>query len=74
MKLRFHTFSGMQVPITTGELDEVREAAANYLLRAHRVGYDITTLQKGREWEIITTSNSEGFMVTDHDGILQIHD
>lgn len=74
MKLRFHTFSGMQVPVTTGEESEVREAAAEYLQRAHRVGYDITTLIKGRQWEVITKSNSEGFMVTDHDGILQIHD
>jgi hypothetical protein len=71
-KLRFHTYSGMQIPLTTGEMDEVRAYAANYLWTRRR-GYEVTILQRGIEWEVQTRANIEGFIVTDEDGILKIH-
>lgn len=74
MKLRFHTYSGMQVPITVGDMDDVREAAADYLYKRWKSGdYTISILNRGIEWELITQENEKGYAVTDEDGILKVH-
>lgn len=72
-KLRFHTYSGMQIPVDTGEFQDIRDRAARYLRAKRKQGFSVETLERGMQWEIQTPSNLQGFMVTDEDGILQIH-
>lgn len=77
MRLTFHTYSGMAFPITDGhecDIDDAREAAADYIWEARKRGHDVAVLQPGREWEIQTESNREGLAVTDSDGILAMHE
>lgn len=72
-KLRFHTYSGMQIPVDTGELTEIRERAASYIRSKRSQNYEVVTIERGIQWEIQTPSNLEGFVVTDDDGVLMIH-
>lgn len=74
MELKFHTHSGMSVPITEGDNEDCREAAADYLLTARAKGHDVCTVEKGKKYEVISQSNSQGMFVTDDDGLLVLWD
>lgn len=69
--VRFLTYSGMSVPLLeSNELDELRAYAARYLRDELERGSDVTTQERGREWEVITPENREGYFVSDNDGYL----
>jgi hypothetical protein len=71
--LRFVTFSGMTIPLTeSDEVSELRSSAARYLQDARERGSELTTLERGSEWEIITESNRDGIGISDADGVLRL--
>lgn len=51
-------------------MQDMRDAAARYLRRRRRQGFPVTTLERGRSWEIQEPDNSH--LVPDQCGILSI--
>jgi hypothetical protein len=64
-----HAYCGMAVPIeTTEDLAEARAAAARYLRRQRRADYPVTTLRRGRAWEV--QEPEDCILVPDDSGVL----
>ncbi len=73
MRLRLITYSGMTIPLADNLLeDDTRQEAAEYLRKQRAKGHDTAIIHRGKQWEVITELNREGFAVTDADGILVI--
>lgn len=74
MHYRVNTYSycGMRIPHGTTCMDkqEARTKAARVIRRRRRDGYDVVTLAKGKEWEILEPEFC--VMVPDVCGILEL--
>jgi hypothetical protein len=71
-RLRLYAYCGMSYNLVDeGEMGECREAAAQ-AIRHHRneLGYPVSTLEPGREWELIT--GDDAVAIGDTEGTLKI--
>jgi hypothetical protein len=71
-RLVHHAYCGMDVPY--GEFEdraEARSEAAKLVQLRRREGYPVTTLERGRQWEIQEPENC--MMVPDECGVLALH-
>ena len=66
--LTLHAYCGMPVPLADGDLDDVRQAAAQFIRRKRRRGKPVTKLIRGQEWEVQTPEDAA--IISDDEGLL----
>lgn len=73
-ELRFAAFCGMawNVEDATEDMEELRDTAARMLRRRRAEGFSVSTLEPGKDWEMIEPEDS--FMVPDTAGRLYIRE